>query len=115
MVACLALSERLAIQIAISLDAGDASGAIAPEHLDRAKTLGLTGAEIEAARQGRSFDVRDAAAVALAKAVCIGSPEEIAGARCRAALAGLDKSAVRATEQLAEEHLARERHGKPSD
>jgi hypothetical protein len=105
-VAHLALSERLAIQIAISLDPGHEFGAVASEQLDRAKALGLTGAEIEAARQGRSFDVRDAAAVALAKAVWLGHPEEIAGTRRRAALAGLDRAAIRATEQLAKEHLA---------
>lgn len=101
------LSGRLAIQIEISLAAGDEHGTMMDGLVVRAKALGLTGAEIETARQGRSFDVRDAAAVALAKACRDGSLVDISRMRQKAAAAGLSEAGISATEQLAKGYLAR--------
>lgn len=103
----LALSRRLAIQIEISQAADRESGAMTADLITRARSLGLTGAEIEAAQQGRSFDVRDAAALALARACRNGSPAEIALRRRKAVAAGLSKTGIQAIEVLAAGRLGR--------
>ncbi|MBY6264857.1 hypothetical protein EI613_23475 [Azospirillum sp. 412522] len=63
-----------------------------------AKRLGLTGAEIDAAREGSSFDFPIAQAIALALAA---SDEDRAARRERAARAGIDGRTCLEIEHLA--------------
>jgi hypothetical protein len=92
------LSERLAIQIRIGLAASEKRplGALSR----RARTLGLTRAEVELASQGRSFDVRDSAAIALALAYREGAVARIGLLRSKAMAAGLSEDGVVVIQQL---------------
>lgn len=90
--------KPLAARIAIQLDLALASriGADEWNALEaRARCLGLTGAEIDAARDGRCFEVRAAAAVALALAVQHADTRQIAAARERALHLGLSPGDLR--------------------
>ncbi len=87
---------RLSIEIAI---AGDrAAPALMGEQDDAAARIGMCGAEIDAARAGRSFDVRGARALELALAVKRDDYREV---RSRAIRAGFDEEACREIEGIA--------------
>jgi hypothetical protein len=83
------LDERLALQVDLALTAKAADRAARREQEIRARRLGLTGAEIDAARAGNCFDVRAAAAVAFALAIRHGDDETAAALRDRAPRLGL--------------------------
>lgn len=68
----LMLDERLEMAIALSLTLGDPGGMLFRAQEEEARRLGFCGAEIDAARQGRSFDVRTSQALALAAATSAG-------------------------------------------
>ncbi len=101
------LSPRLAAQIAIGLAADIDALRTSPALLKAAKAAGLTGAEIDAAAQGSSFDVRDAAAVALGCAHRDGSRTDIARNRRKAIQAGLSEADADEVRRLALEHVSR--------
>lgn len=63
------LDDRIRIQIEIALAASQSCPAAAASHEQQARAAGLSGAEVDAARQRRCFDVRAAAAVRLACAL----------------------------------------------
>lgn len=67
----------------------------------QAHAAGLTGAEIDAARQGRSFDVQASAAIALALAMSSRDPSRIARERLQALTSGLTDADIEAVEQEA--------------
>ena len=101
------LSGRLAVQVAIGL-ATEGQGSGIPEHLlARAREAGLTRAEIQAASDGGSFYLRDAAAVTLARAIRDGQPAQVELCRRRAFDAGLSETEAAAIEQMAMAFLAR--------
>jgi hypothetical protein len=60
-----------------------------------ARSSGLTGAEIDAALSGRSFEARTAAAVAFACALKAGDPETLKQARARALQIGIKDEELR--------------------
>lgn len=87
---------RLTIELALTAHGGDPLARRRQE--EQARALGLSGAEIDAARHGRSFDVRISIALALATA---DGEEERQRHRKRALAAGLDAETCRAIEALA--------------
>lgn len=87
---------RLMLEVALALDAGEVDPARRGRQEARAAQLGLTGAEIDAARAGRSFDARAAAAILLALASRSGDAAAIEAATVRAGHAGLGPAAQRA-------------------
>lgn len=93
-----ALDDRTRLAIELALTSGKDDTALIERQDASARRLGFTGAEIDAARQGWSFDVRASAALALAAA-----REEKAQARQRekALRAGLSEGACREIEGLA--------------
>lgn len=94
---------RIRIQVLLALgDRDDANAAAQQEAL--AGRLGLTGAEIDAARAGRCFDVRAAAAVNFALALRVGEPASVERLRALAERAGLAADALVAIERIAAEH-----------
>ena len=64
-----------------------------------ARAAGLTGAEIDAARQGRSFDVKAGGAIALALALASRDSARIVRARLQAGARGLQAADIRAVER----------------
>lgn len=94
------LAPRIAIQLGLAL--ASRIGADKQNALEaRARRLGLTGAEIDAARDGRCFEVRAAAAVALALAVEQADACKVVVARERAAHLGLSPGDLRWIEAAA--------------
>jgi len=67
-----ALNPRLALQVRLALFPAD------PEVARAASRAGLTGAEIDAIREGRCFDVQAQAAIALALAIRAGGATDTA-------------------------------------
>lgn len=89
------LSPRLAVQVRLALFPTE------PAVADEASREGLTGVEIDAAREGRSFDIQAQAAIVLALACRAGVVTD--AARCRAERVGLCDSQVLAITTLARE------------
>jgi hypothetical protein len=81
---------RLSIEMALADDRG--APALIRRQDDSAARIGMCGAEIDAARAGRSFDVRGARALELALAV---KRSDYRDARSRAVRAGFDDEACR--------------------
>jgi hypothetical protein len=71
-----------------------------------ARSAGLTGAEIDAARGGRSFEARTAAAVAYACALSAGNAAGIAAARARAQQFGMTEAELDALAERTKQILA---------
>lgn len=90
---------QVLVEIALTNDCGCIQMARRQEKV--ARRLGLTGAEVDAARAGRSFDVRSDAAVRLACAAQSSARSAVSEARNRAARAGFDESDLIAIERLA--------------
>jgi hypothetical protein len=85
---------RFSIELALTQDQGDP--ALLRKQDADARRLGMSGAEVDAARKGRSFDLRRSRAIALALA-----RENRDDLRLRARQAGLDELACREIEMLA--------------
>lgn len=90
---------RLSIEFALTAESGDASGRRRQEA--GAVRLGMTGAEIDAARRGRSFDVLTSLALALAIAARSAAPDRLREARDRALGAGISADMCREIEAMA--------------
>jgi hypothetical protein len=86
---------RLSVELALTASSGDA--VLMPQQDENGRALGLTGAEIDLARRGSSFDVKIARAIAFALTVC----EET---RIRARRAGLCERSCTEIERIAQEH-----------
>ena len=104
------LSARLAIQIAIGLMNENEECDELRELVEKARLLGLTGAEIGVAKGGGSFDVRDAEAMALSRAYRDGSLDAISFHERKAIDAGLSEDQVRLIKRLVEAHILRRDH-----
>jgi hypothetical protein len=97
------LYKRTRLSIELALSAGNDDPVLFSQQEASAQQLGLTGAEIDAARRGWSFGVRTSVAVALAIA---SSEQEQLRQRQRALKAGLTMEACREIEHLAARFLA---------
>lgn len=71
-----------------------------------ARSSGLTGAEIDAALDGRSFEARTAAAVAFACALKAGEADLLEQARTRALQFGVNEDELRAIAERTKQILA---------
>jgi hypothetical protein len=92
------LDARARLAIELALTAHDADPSQRRRQDEEARQLGLRGAEIDAARHGRSFDAQISIALALATA---GSDEERQRQRAKAIEAGIGGSACREIEAFA--------------
>jgi hypothetical protein len=92
------LDGRLRLAIELALTSGDDDPLRRRRQEDRARGLGLSGAEIDAARGGRSFDAQTSIALALATAR---GDEERRRQRLRALKAGISADACREIEAFA--------------
>lgn len=99
------LDERLSLAVELAMTAGKASAPILARQEQDARRLGLSGAEIDAARQGRVFDALAARAVALALAVREGQPAAIEAAAGQAIRAGLAPHEIDAIVALTEQFV----------
>lgn len=100
------LHARVTAQLKLALlgDCGCNKTLTRLEH--EARQSGLTGAEIDAAISGRSFEARTAAAVAYACALKAGDADGLAQARTRARQLGIDDQDLRAIAEEAKHILA---------
>lgn len=100
------LSRRMKAKLRLALlgDCGcpDTIGALAAE----ASAEGLTGAEIDTALAGRSFEARADAAIAYACAIRSGAPGARAAARARGLRLGLSQSELAALDEAVRAILA---------
>jgi hypothetical protein len=87
------------IRLALLQDAASPEDVLRSERL--AQVAGLTGAEIDAARHGRSFDVGANAAIALAQSIASKDPAGIAHQRLQASASGLSSADILAVEREA--------------
>ncbi|MDA9529056.1 hypothetical protein [Bradyrhizobium sp. CCBAU 25338] len=85
-----AISERVRLSIELALTAGALDPLRRQQQNDTAKSLGMTGAEVDVARRGSSFDAMTSIAVALALASRQGAGH-LAIARERALRAGISE------------------------
>jgi len=92
---------RLSIEMALAGDRGPP--ALIRQQDDAAARLGMCGAAIDAARAGRSFDVRGGRALELALAVRRSDYRDV---RSRAVRAGFDDDACREIEGIAAAHAS---------
>ncbi|WP_423605646.1 hypothetical protein [Sphingomonas sp. MS122] len=92
---------RLSIEVALMADQG--APVLIRQQDDAAARLGMCGAEIDAARGGRSFDVRGTRALELALAAKRG---DYGDARLRAIQAGIDEETCREIERIAGAHAS---------
>lgn len=83
------LSDRLWLQIEVALDQDSGGSATMASQDERADRLGLTRAEIDAARDGRSFDIQTAAAIDFARAVVSHDQTRVFVAAVNAITAGI--------------------------
>ena len=93
---------RIEVQLRLALlEDGDDAGDEKLIGLEVAgRSLGLTGAELDAARSGRCFDVQAAAAVDYAIALTRADGAQIKATRRLAVRAGLDAADLRAIEHV---------------
>ncbi|EJN07883.1 hypothetical protein [Herbaspirillum sp. YR522] len=92
--------EKLRFSIVLALTADSPDRDLLWQQDERGRHLGMTRAEIKAARQGLSFDHRSAKAIALALACRAGSSRRQRGEALRA---GIDAQACAIIERLAGE------------
>ncbi|PWC32884.1 hypothetical protein TSO352_20005 [Azospirillum sp. TSO35-2] len=86
------------MSIELALTAGSGDRPLLQQQDTAARRLGMTGAEIDAARRGSSFDFHTSQAIALALA---SNDEDRGSRRGRAVRAGIDGQACRKIEHLA--------------
>lgn len=92
------LDERARLSIELALTAGRGDTLLLQRQDADAKRLGMTGAEVDAARRGSSFDFPISRAIALALA---SNDEDRSSRRERAVKAGIDGRACLEIEHLA--------------
>jgi hypothetical protein len=93
--------QRLQVQIDLAAKGNCVCAETRRRQDDVARKLGMTGAEIDAARNGRSFDIRLSRALFLAHALQSGDPARIARASILAAQSGFDREDLAVIERLA--------------
>ncbi|WP_245337496.1 hypothetical protein [Shinella sp. HZN7] len=64
------LDERIRLPVELALTATSNDSLLLRKQEESARAIGMTGAEIDVARRGFSFDVKTSMAIALALAVC---------------------------------------------
>lgn len=94
------LSPRLRVQVVLALSGDIACPEEAHHQEQAARDLGLTGAEIDVARRGSSFDRRTAAVVAYACALRQADPRQVALTRRQALVDGSTLLELSLVEQL---------------
>lgn len=99
------LDERARLSIELALTADSQDPLQRQQQDTRAKALGMTGAEIDAARGGKSFDVRTSVVLALAMA-SNNDDEHRRRQRARALKAGLTEDVCFEIEALANRFAA---------
>ena len=100
------VQARVAAQLKLAL-LGDCGCDKTVGRLEReARSSGLTGAEIDAALDGRSFEARTAAVVAYACALKAGEAESVERARPRASRIGVTADELSAIARKAKQILA---------
>ncbi|WP_167350740.1 hypothetical protein [Methylobacterium variabile] len=97
------LDGRVRLSIALALADGNGDRPVCPEREAEARGLGMCGAEIDAARRGRSFDARTSRALVLALVVAARDGERLPEERARAVRSGIPAEVCRAIESLAAE------------
>jgi hypothetical protein len=96
-----ALGERVKLSITLALTT-DATDALHLREQEKdARRLGMSGADIDAARRGWSFDVQTSIALNLAMAAASRNKAARAKQRKRAVLAGIDETVCDGIERLA--------------
>lgn len=95
------LTERLRLHIELALDRDCACKKTLAKLDKRADRLGLTGAEVDAARRMHSFDIRIAAAIDFACALGSHEPVRIHAAVIRALMVGYDLLELKEVAKLA--------------
>ncbi len=95
------LDERIRVQVLLALTSGRTCADARAEQDAAARQLGLSGAEIDAARGGNCFDVKAAAAVRLACALRVSKPDAVWQAQKTAVAAGLRPEDLTMIESLA--------------
>ncbi len=95
------LDERVQLSIALALTTGSPDQSLHQRQDAHATRLGMTGAEIDAARRGRSFDVRISLAQAVALASRGGDAILRQSERARARRGGISESVCREIEAFA--------------
>jgi hypothetical protein len=96
------LRQRLRLQIDLALRGNTVSSETRRSQDRAGRALGMTGAEIDAARDGRCFDIRLARALAVTDALRSGDPARLALARALAQESGFDRADLAVIEQLTE-------------
>ena len=99
---CFTLDERARLSIELALTSAAHDPPQVQQQEASARRLGMSGAEIDAARRGWSFDVRTSVAVALAVASVISDDERHEQQRAKALKAGISKAGCDEIEALAE-------------
>lgn len=94
------LDERERCCIVMALTAGSSDDELVTQQAEQGRRLGLTRAEIDAARRGFSFDFRISKAIALALAR---EEEVLEDSRSQAIRAGIDKQTCVLIERMAAE------------
>lgn len=95
------LDERLQFQIGVALAGPSAGPGMIAEQDATARRLGLSGAEVDLARAGRSFDLRTSSILALVRASRMEDPQALALARRQARRAGVASLALAEVERIA--------------
>lgn len=88
------VSARVCMQIELALDGPSDDSESSRDMDDRARQLGMIGAEIDAARSRRSFDIQTSAAIDLACAVASSDLNRIADAEVVARSLGFKVSEI---------------------
>jgi hypothetical protein len=100
------LSPRLMLQVEASLERDCGCAETLRDLFERGRRLGLTSAEMDSALGGGGFEVRAAAAVALACALKAQAADDILAARAAAYRVGLTRAELAKIEELTRSHLA---------
>ncbi|QOZ13319.1 hypothetical protein [Bradyrhizobium sp. CCBAU 51765] len=95
------LDERVRLSIEMALTAEGHSSLRQRQDVE-ARGLGMSGAEIDAARRGRSFDAWTSIALALARAACQGDDAELKNHREKVLSSGISEVTCQEIEEFAE-------------
>ena len=93
---------RVRLSIALALADAGRSPPVPQGREAEAQKLGMCGAEIDAARRGRSFDVRTSRALSLALAAAARHGERLSKERAHAVRSGIPAEVCREIERLAQ-------------
>ncbi|GJE46944.1 hypothetical protein [Methylobacterium soli] len=97
------LDGRVRLSIVLALVDNGRDPPASPGREAEARGLGMCGAEVDAARRGRSFDVRTSRALALALEAASRDGGRLHEERARAVWSGIPAEVCREIESLAEE------------